>query len=160
MNVLVFELENDRYAVLGGAVVEMVRAVAIAPISGVPLGIEGVFSLRGEIVPVVDVRARFRLPIKPLHPSQHFIVVTIGDRKVALRVDNVISFDHLEVDQLDTLMLSGIPNSKDLAGVATLDDGLVVIYDVEAFLSATEAEAIGRLIDAMPAPSLTPEAIA
>ncbi len=159
MNVLVFELENDRYAVLGDAVVEMVRAVAIAPIAGVPLGVEGVFSLRGEIVPVVDVRARFRLSTKPLHPSQHFIVVTIGSRKIALRVDDVISFAPLEVNQLDTLMLSGLPNSKDLAGVATLDDGLVVIYDVEAFLSATEAEAIGKLIDTMPTSSLTHEAI-
>src|SRR5262245_54805748 len=88
---LLFELAARRCAVLARDVVEFVRAVEIRPLPHAPLVVEGIIDLRGEIVPVLDIRSRFRLAARPLQPSDHFLVVIAGARKVALRVDRALS---------------------------------------------------------------------
>ena len=85
--VLVFEVGGQKYGLPTADVRELVRAVTITPLPGAPAVIEGVVNVRGRVLPVLDVRARFRLPAKPLDPSDHFIVASAGARGVILRVD-------------------------------------------------------------------------
>src|ERR1700687_6141499 len=85
--VLVFEVGGQRYGLPTADVRELVRAVAITPLPNAPAVIEGVVNVRGRVPPVLDVRPRFRLPPKPLDPSDHFIVASAGPRGVILRVD-------------------------------------------------------------------------
>jgi purine-binding chemotaxis protein CheW len=146
--VLIFELQEHRYAVPASVVAEVVRAVALVPVAGTPRAVEGVFNLRGTVVPVVDVRARFGVPRVPLDPSQHFAIVRIGARRVALRVDRVETLVTIDTSRIAPAQAS-LPSAQHVAGVATLDDGLVVIYDVDAFLSQTEAEELAPTLDAM-----------
>ncbi len=75
--VLVFELDELQCALDSASVVEALRAVALRPMPGQPDFIAGVFDLRGSIVPVLDLRARFGRPKRPLIASDTFIVVTI-----------------------------------------------------------------------------------
>src|SRR5881296_2430916 len=76
--VLVFEVGGQKYALPTADVRELVRAVAITPLPAAPAVIEGVVDVRGRVLPVLDVRARFRLPPKALDPSDHFIVASAG----------------------------------------------------------------------------------
>jgi purine-binding chemotaxis protein CheW len=148
MNVLVFTINDVRYALPADAVAEMVRAVAIIPVAGAPRGVEGVCNVRGDIVPVVDVRARFGAPARALDPSQHFILVRLGARLVALRVDRIetlLAIDDVAFRRDDPVVRA----SAHVHGVVTLDDGLIVIYDVEAFLTQDEATALAPLLNAM-----------
>src|ERR1700694_3359288 len=85
--ILVFEVGGQRYGLPTVDVRELVRAVTITPLPNAPAVIEGVVNVRGRVLPVLDVRARFRLPAKPLDPSDHFIVASAGARGVILRVD-------------------------------------------------------------------------
>ena len=117
---------------------ELVRAVAITPLPNAPALIEGVVNVRGRILPVLDVRARFRLPARPLDPSDHFIVAEAGGRGVILRVDRAT---HLAVVAAAAAAPPSDPGALYGAGVATLDDGMVLVHDVGAFLS--EAETLG-----------------
>jgi purine-binding chemotaxis protein CheW len=147
--VLVFEVGGQRYALPTADVLELVRAVAITPLPNAPAVIEGIVNVRGRIVPVLDLRARFRLPAKPLDPSDHFIVAAAGSRGVILRVDRATHLalvDDSSVQQPETLGVGAIY----VAGVARLDDGMVLIHDLTTFLSAAESESLD---DALQAPA-------
>jgi purine-binding chemotaxis protein CheW len=111
--------------------------VAVAPLLDAPPIIEGVVDSRGRIVPVLDVRSRFGLPGRPLDTTQHFVLAEAGTRIVALRVDRAL--DLLEVPLADIESAArAAPGSRHTEGVARLPDGLVVIHDLERFLSLDE----------------------
>jgi purine-binding chemotaxis protein CheW len=136
-SLVVFELDADRFALLGSQVRSALRAVAIAALPGAPSIVEGVVSVHGEIVPVLDVRRRFGFPAKPLRPDQHFLVAQAGARVIALRVDRVASVVSVGSDAIDPTAV--VPGLEYLAGIARLPDGLLVIHDLERFLSLDEA---------------------
>src|SRR5688572_4290676 len=115
--VLVFEVAGQRYGLPIADVLELVRAVAITALPDAPAVIEGIVNVRGRVLPVLDVRARFRLPAKPLDPSDHFIVAEAGPRGVILRVDRAthLAFvDDSSIQQPETLG----PHTGYVAGVA------------------------------------------
>jgi purine-binding chemotaxis protein CheW len=143
--VLVFEVEGQRYGLPTVDVRELVRAVMITPLPNAPTVIEGVVNVRGSVLPVLDVRARFRLPAKPLDPSDHFIVASAGPRGVILRVDRATHLAVVDEASVQTSQTLG-PSATYVAGVAKLEDGLVLIHDVATFLSAAEAAALDEAL--------------
>ena len=143
--VLVFEVGGQRYGLPTVDVRELVRAVAITPLPDAPAVIEGVVNVRGRVLPVLDVRARFRLPAKPLDPSDHFIVASAGPRGVILRVDRATHLALVDEASVQPPQTLG-PGAAYLAGVAKLDDGLVLIRDLTTFLSAAEAASLDEAL--------------
>ena len=145
--VLVFEVGGQTYGLPTADVLELVRAVAITPLPRAPAVIEGVVNVRGRVLPVLDVRVRFRLPAKPLDPSDLFIVAAAGPRGVILRVDRATHLalvDEASVQPPESLG----PSATYVAGVAKLPDGLVLLHDVATFLSAAEAAALDVALSA------------
>jgi purine-binding chemotaxis protein CheW len=143
--VLVFEVGGQAYGLPSGDVLELVRAVAITPLPGAPPVIEGIVNVRGRVLPVLDVRARFRLPAKSLELSDHFIVAAAGPRGVILRVDRATHLalvDEVSVQPPQTLG----PGATYVAGVVKLDDGMVLIHDLATFLSAAEAASLDEAL--------------
>jgi purine-binding chemotaxis protein CheW len=148
--VLVFEVEGQRYGLPTADVRELVRAVTITPLPNAPAVIEGVVNVRGRVLPVLDVRARFHLPARPLDPSDHFIVASAGARGVILHVDGATHLALLDEDSIQPSPTLG-PSATYVAGVAKLEDGMVLIHDLTTFLSDAEA---ASLDEALPAPGL------
>jgi len=143
--VLVFEVGGQTYGLPIADVRELVRAVTITPLPNAPAVIEGVVNVRGRVLPVVDVRSRFRLSPKPLDPSDHFIVASAGPRGVILRVDRATHLavvDEGAVQAPETLGTS----AAYVAGVARLEDGLVLIHDLATFLSEAEAVSLDEAL--------------
>ena len=136
--VLLFTLEQQRYALPLEDVRELVRAVRLTPLPRAPAVVEGLFSLRGELLPVLDMRRRFRLPARALRPSDHFIIAQVDARAVALRVDRAEGLLALEPGLLDATPRT-LPGVGYVAGALKLPDGLVLLHDLRTFLSAAEA---------------------
>jgi len=149
--VLVFEVGGQKYALPTADVCELVRAVAITPVPGAPAVIEGVVDVRGRVLPVLDVRARFRLPAKALDPSDHFIVASAGTRGVILRVDRATHLALLDEASIQPAQALG-PGAAYLAGVARLQEGLVLIHDLTTFLSSAEADSLDEALRALASP--------
>jgi purine-binding chemotaxis protein CheW len=141
VHLLVLELDGLRFALPAPVVQRVVRAVTIHALPKAPPIVEGAINVHGAIVPVLDVRQRFRLPAVPLHPDQHFVIATAGSRLVALRVDratDLLAVDRAAIDAAEAT----IPGVEYVAGIATLDDGLLVIHDLERFLALDEARTL------------------
>jgi purine-binding chemotaxis protein CheW len=140
MDFVIVELDGQRYGLRADAVREVVRAATITPLPNAPAMVEGIINVRGSVIAVLDLRRRFELPARVLDPSEYFVLARAGDRDVALRVDRateLVSLDPADIDHSEQVL----SRSRYVAGVAKLRDGLVLIHDLETFLSAAEAAA-------------------
>jgi purine-binding chemotaxis protein CheW len=138
-DLLVFALGPHRFGLPAEVVVEVVRVVASTPLPGAPATVEGVINVRGTIVPVLDVRARFGLPAADVDPDQHLILARAGPRVVALRVDRALALQAISDDAVVPVERMA-PGTPLVSGVARLPDGVLVIHDIERFLSFEERE--------------------
>jgi len=141
VRLLLFLLDETRFAIRADAVNEIVRAVAVTPLPNAPAVILGIIDLRGSIVPVFDLRRRFGMPAKDVDLPDHFIIARSARRVAALHVDRVL--DLADVDDASVAPIDNAPRLRHhLAGVATLPDGMALIHDLDAFLSAAEADSL------------------
>lgn len=141
---LLFDLAPARFAVQVGAVREVLRAVALTPVPEAPAIVEGLFDLRGTLVPVLDLRGRFGVAAKPLEPADHFVVAEASRRQVCLRVDRAIGLAHIaDADIADAQDL--VPGVARIAGIARDAVGIVLIHDLDTFLTGDEAVALAAL---------------
>src|SRR5262249_2567798 len=122
-----------RYGLPATEVRELVRAVAIVPLPMAPPGVEGVVNLRGRVVPVIDLRARLGLASRPVAPSDHMIVVSLGERLAALRVDRALDLVRLGRETRTREESAGMP-------VAQLADGLAPLLEVRTLLAAGDLD--------------------
>lgn len=132
-----FLVNGQRYGVDLQAVQHVLPMVAITPLPGAPPVVAGVVDVRGEVVPVVDMRRRLGAPPAASIIDHHLLLLTTRRRRLALAVDQVAGPEQIPASALaaaHTLLISGSP----VAGVARLDDGLVILHDVEAFLGLAE----------------------
>lgn len=138
VQLLVFELSSRRFAVAASQVEQVTLVVKVVPLPGAPSVVEGVIDVHGAVVPVFDVRARFELPSRPIGAWDHLVIARAGDRRVAVRVDQVVGLVELADERLTTA--EAVTRGADrVVGVARLSDGLVVVHDLGAFLTQTEA---------------------
>jgi purine-binding chemotaxis protein CheW len=138
---LVFELAGVRCGLGLDTVREVLAAVLITPLPAAPPVVEGIIDVRGEIAPVYDLRLRFGLPSRPLHPDERLVVAWTGERLVALRCDVAERIERVPASRIDTAE-AVTRGARTLAGVARLPDGLALIHDLAAFLDDAERDAL------------------
>lgn len=143
-DLLTFDLGSQRCALVLADVVEVVRVVAMAHLPDAPPLVEGIIDLRGVVVPVLDLRARFGLPPKAVDLSDHLLIARAGLRLVAIRVDHARSLVGIDPGDIDHPPSAG----NALAGVAKLPDGLALIHDLATFLSADEGQSLDDALGA------------
>lgn len=137
MDVLPFELDGHRFGVLVAEVQEVVRAATVSPLPRAPSAIQGVINLRGTLVPVFDIRARFGLRSRPLKPNDTLIVLQSEGRAQAIGVELVSSIASVSRGSIEQCRLAtGV--AEHVAGVVKLEDGNIIIYDLARFLTDTE----------------------
>jgi purine-binding chemotaxis protein CheW len=143
--ILVFEVGGQHYGLPAADVRQILRAVTLTPLPRAPEIVEGVINVRGTIVPVLDIRARFRLPPKPPAHTDHLIVATVGQRAAALRVDRVLELVRLDAGSAERAE-TVVPGVQYVAHLARLPAGLVLIHDLDTFLSQAEALHLGEAL--------------
>jgi purine-binding chemotaxis protein CheW len=84
-----FRVGGEDYALDIMRVREIIHPLPVTPVPRTPVFVEGVARLRGDVLPVVDVRKRFGLPATPATTRTRFLVVVVGTRRLALVVDEV-----------------------------------------------------------------------
>lgn len=110
-----------------------------------PHFIEGVINLRGEIIPIVDLRKRFGLTLPALGLDSRVIIVEIGDEPVGMLVDAVVEVLRVPLSAIESTpsITKGV-NSYYLAGVAKIDERLIVLLNLERALSPEETEELSK----------------
>jgi len=143
---VVFRLANEFYGVDIGAVNTIIRMQEITAIPRTPDFVEGVINLRGSIVPVIDLRKRFGLPIGEITKASRIVVVEAGQQMIGMIVDAVAETLRLPSSAIEPP--SPVVTSLDteyLRGVGKLEDRMVILLDLEKVLSNSEVESLAKL---------------
>jgi len=131
--ILLFSMDEPRYALELSAVERVVQAVEIMPLPKAPVLVVGVINVQGQIIPVVDIRPCFGLPPHEVNLNDQFILARTSRQRVALVADAVSGIRNLADRDLvaaDRLM----PGTGYIRGVAKIDDTLVLICDLDQIL--------------------------
>ena len=84
---VVFRLEEQRFALPLGVVERIIRAVAVTPLPEAPDIMHGLIDLEGQILPVLNLRRRIGLPEREITPEDHFLIVRAAQRQAVLVID-------------------------------------------------------------------------
>lgn len=143
---LIFDLDGARFGVDATRVLESIWLPELTPVEEAPPWIVGVFSLRGRIVPVADLRLRFGHPARPNKTDDRVVVLDTG--RVPL---GVIVSDVIEVVDLPSAAIQPPPQFDGaaqgaahlVAGEARIGDDLVSLLDIARLAYLPEAPAPG-----------------
>jgi purine-binding chemotaxis protein CheW len=138
---LEFQLEKQFYALHLASVDQVSRAAEYTLLPKAPPIVLGVINVRGEIIPVINIRKRFNVPERELALTDHFIICHTSKRRVALVADSatrVVDYSPETIVAAEKIL----PAMEYIQGVAKLPDGLILIHDLEKFLSLDEERAI------------------
>jgi len=141
-----FQLAKSQFALPLESIESIVQVVEISPLPKMPNHIKGIINLHGTIVPVIDLRILFRLPAKQIELSDQLIIVNTSSHKHALLVDSTSEVLELEKDNIiETDQI--IKEIQYVKGVVKLKDDIVLINDVEKFLSTEELDSLANAIE-------------
>ncbi|NLI61416.1 MAG: hypothetical protein GX375_08310 [Clostridiales bacterium] len=101
--------------------------------------IVGIINLRGEVIPIMDLRLRFNMPQKDLDSDHRVIILNIEDKNIGLLVDSVSEVAQVEPEDIaqPPEEISDI-DSKYITGVAKYKDRIFIILDVDIITGAGE----------------------
>lgn len=142
---LVFTLDEQKYALNLFDVEKVTRIAGLTPLPDAPDIVLGIINLQGRIIPVVNIRKRFNLPDREIEISNQMIMAHTSKRVLSLLVDAVEGI--VERPEQEVILAEKIlPDMEYIEGVVKLEDGLILIHDIERFLSLEEER---KLEDAM-----------
>jgi len=143
---VVFRLDTGRYALPLTAVERIVRAVYVTPLALAPDIVLGAIDVAGRVLPVFNIRRRLRLPERVIEPRDHFLIARTAQRTVVLVIDSAQGIlERPSVAMIDAKSMGSNPGH--IQGVIQIPDGLVLIHDLEHFLTPDEARALDEAMN-------------
>ncbi len=143
---VVFTLGDQRYGLVLSAVDRVVRAVDITPLPQAPDIVLGVVNVQGRVIPVINMRRRFRLPERETVLTDQMVIAHTARRPVVLMADTVS--DVLEYSEEDIVEAQSIlADAEYIEGVVKLSDGLILIHNLDTFLSLEEETLLDQALD-------------
>ncbi|HTU67349.1 MAG TPA: chemotaxis protein CheW [Steroidobacteraceae bacterium] len=134
---VLFALDAGRFALPLAAVERVVRAAEVTPLPKAPDVVLGALDVAGDILPVFSVRRRLALADRGIRPADQFVIARTGRRRVVLAVDTALGLADDPGTPVPGAALA--PGLAHIRGIMSGPDGLVLIHDLERFLSDEEA---------------------
>ena len=139
LQLIAFSIGEQTYGVEITTVREIRAWNGATPLPNTREYVRGVINLRGTIVPVVDMRVKFRLARADYGPTTVMIVLNVGGRIVGMVVDSVSDVIRLSDAQVRPVPDVGCPiERRFLTGIGTLDERMLILLDIERLMASTE----------------------
>ena len=134
-----FSVGAEEYALELMSVKEVIRVREITWLPKAPSFVKGIINLRGDVIPVIDLRDRFGLAAMEATSQTRVIVVEVEGRLMGMVVDSASQVVRIPRDQIDLPPQVLGRNSRDfISGVGKLDEKLIIILNAEAVLTKEE----------------------
>jgi len=145
-----FQLGEELYGINIMDVKEIVRVQSIRAIPNAPVYVEGIFNLRSEIIPIINLHKRFH--IKKLITSEEdellsgFVILDIDGMKLGIIIDRISRVITIEKDDIQPppQMLTGI-GAEYIRGVVRQEDGYLIILNIRDLFNPKELQKIAEL---------------
>jgi purine-binding chemotaxis protein CheW len=136
-----FRLGDEDYAIAITKIQEIILMKPITRLPQVPEAIEGLINLRGNVIPIVNLRKRFGLPAREFDDETRTVVVNTHDKTVGFIVDEVTQVMRVASDQIQPVPISvaGLAR-RYIAGVARLEERLLIILEIDRLIDPAELD--------------------
>ena len=148
LQLVTFQLGEELYGVDIMDVKEIVKIQDVRPIPNAPYYVEGIFNLRREIIPIINLHKRFR--IKKIKISDDtddfeggFIILNIEGNKIGIIIDRIARVVMINKDEIKEppQMLSGI-GTEYIQGVIRRDTNYLIMLDIRRLFNSKELQKI------------------
>lgn len=137
-----FNLDNEEYGVDVLKVREIIRMPIITRVPNTPHYVQGVINLRGKVIPIISMRARFSLSTAEHDKQTRIMVMDVSGELMGFIVDavsEVIRISSSEIQPSPAVMTSGI-DQECISGVINQAERLLVLLNLENMLSPEERQ--------------------
>ncbi len=143
IQLVVFMLGEEEFACEIKNVAEVLKMVKVTPLPRSIEFVEGVINLRGEVIPVIDLRKRFNLADVDRTSESRIIIVEVNERLFGLIVDSVSEVARLPHKQIQEApdRIAGDRNDL-IKGVGKIDQRMLIILNIDELLSDKEKVAL------------------
>lgn len=133
---VVFTVDERRFGLPLSLVDRVVHAVEITPVPQAPAVVVGMINFQGRIIPVFGLRERLGLPTREVQITDQLVIARTEKRTVALLTDNVAGVEDVESTA------ANVPGPDFVEGVVQHHETLLLICDIERFLTGDEEAAL------------------
>ncbi len=162
LQLVTLKIGNEEFGINIMNVQEIIRLTEITVIPGAPFYVKGVVNLRGNVLPVLDLRARFEMEERELTSSERIVVTTFRGKATGLIVDAVMEVLQISTSEIEPSpeIISGV-RSKFIDGIAKKDNGkrFIIILSIGEILGISEPEeGLGDIMEDFDSAMEMPEA--
>jgi len=143
---VVFRMEKEEFACNINDVREVLKMIRVTPLPRSLDFVEGVINLRGDVIPVIDLRKRFGLAEAERTDESRIIIVEVEDRMVGLTVDSVTEVIRLMQNQIQDAPTQVAGGKTDLImGVGKIEERMLIILNLDKILTSEEQVALSNV---------------
>ena len=148
---LSFTVDNENYCMDILKVKELMGMIKITPLPRTPEFIRGVINLRGQIIPVIDLRLKFGLTYQEYTKRTSIIVVEVSydneNMLMGMVVDSIQEVISIPEDKLSKIpYINARIKSEYIRGIADTPDGMKIVLDVLKVLTDEELEVVKKTV--------------
>jgi purine-binding chemotaxis protein CheW len=144
--IISFKVGDEEYGLEILSVKEVIRIREITKLPKAPDFVRGVINLRGDVIPIIDLRAKFGLPVRQYSDMTRVIVVEVDDKLMGMVVDGVSHVIRIRDDQIvpPPTLVGGI-SADYIRGVGKLEEQLIVLLNIGKILTSEEKIELERI---------------
>jgi len=141
-----FSVGEEEYGLELLRVKEVIRVRGITWLPKAPSFVKGIINLRGDVIPIIDLRDKFGLESHEDTAQTRVIVVEVEGRLIGMVVDSASQVVRIPLDQIDPPppVLGGLSQEL-ITGVGKLEDKLVILLDPDAILTVDQKVALSSI---------------
>lgn len=142
---VVFVLDEKKFSLHLENMERVIQAVEITPLLKAPDFILGIINIRGDVVPIINIRKKFNLPAKPVSIDHKIIIVKTPAKKFGFVVDDIDGY----VESPVYAVIKGEsvwPGLEYVDEVVKVSDELILINNPETFFLPSEVEKFNKII--------------
>lgn len=143
---VIFKLGNEEYGVDIMNVKEISEFKESTHVPNSPYFVDGIINLRGEIIPIVNLKKRFKVSSSEIDSDTRIIVININDRNVGFVVDEASQVLRINDNDIDDApeIIAGVDRQY-ITGVGKVGEKIIILLDLEKILTDDEKEKLGDL---------------
>jgi len=143
IQVIIFKLGSEEYAVPINAVQEIIMPQKATRIPKSPRYVEGVINLRGNIIPVIDAKKKFYIKNNSATNliDKRIMIIEVEDETTGLIVDNVNEVVNIVTSEIEPPPIDLEENAEIFCGIGKYDNRLLILINAEKFMSISEDDA-------------------
>ena len=135
---LTFFLEDEEYGIEILKVQEIIGMMSVTPVPRTPPFVRGVLNLRGKVIPIIDLRLKFAMPVMAETEETCIIVVRAQGVAMGIVVDKVSEVLDIATEDIDVPSFGAAVNTDYILGIGKAASTVKLLLDIDQVLSTNE----------------------